>query len=194
MEEHTLLIMKTELFPSPVIKYHLELSSEVKDKIVRLYEKEKFNNKRPFILGPTEEVKELLEEYSSSIEEFVDEVKPNGRATITDVSLVVLGSGDSVPRDCTLPGHFTAVHYISFDSDRHKADIYYHPAFDVLRCLGSHDDLASGIWVQEGDLIFYPSYLHTSSPEHTASEERITLTFTFMIDAGRESDNQEPSE
>lgn len=185
--------MKTDLFPSTVIKHHVPVSDEVKEKINQIYRDQKFNAPRPFVLGPTEEVQGLLEYYSDSIKEFLDDIQPDGKATITNASLVVLASGDSVPRDSYLPGHYTAVHYISFDPANHQADVYYHPAFDVLRCLGS-DDLASGIWVQEGDLVFYPSYLHTSSPEHSAREERITLTFTFMIDAGRESDNQEPSE
>tara|TARA_B100002019_G_C20981671_1_gene456134 strand:- start:125 stop:682 length:558 start_codon:yes stop_codon:yes gene_type:complete len=185
--------MKTDLFPSTITKHNLPVSDELRSKVLDIYNSQKFNSPKPFVLGPTAEVQELVKYYSDNIEEFLEEVEPNGKATVTDVSLVVLGSGDLIPRDCHLPGQYTAVHYISFDPTNHHADVYYHPAYDVLRCLGS-DDLASGIWVQEGDLIFYPSYLHTSSPEHSASEERITLTFTFIIDAGRESSNQESSE
>lgn len=193
MGEQALLSMKTDLFPTTITKHHVPVSDELRSKILEIYNSQKFNAPKPFVLGPTEDVQKLVKYYSDNIEEFLEEVEPNGKATVTDVSLVVLSSGDIIPRDCHLPGQYTAVHYVTFDPSAHQADIYYHPAYDVLRCLGS-DDLASGVWVQEGDLIFYPSYLHTSSPEHNASDERITLTFTFIIDAGRESSNQEPSE
>lgn len=185
--------MKTDIFPSTVSKYYLDLSSEVKQSILDLYSDNKFKTDKPFILFGNE-VQNLLPHYSEIITEHIEEEYPNGKATITDVRLVVLGPGDSVDRDCHLPGHFTAVHYVKYDESLHLADIYYHPSYDVLLCLTQSSKLATGLWVKEGDLVIYPSYLHTSSPKNTSKEERITLMFTFVVDECREPDYQESSE
>ena len=120
------------------------ITDELRSKVLEIYNSQKFNTPKPFVLGPTEDVQELVKYYSDSIEEFLEEVEPNGKAAVTNISLVVLSSGDIIPRDCNLPGQYTAVHYITFDPSNHQADIYYHPAYDVLRCLGSND-LASGV-------------------------------------------------
>ena len=185
--------MKTDIFPSIVSKYYLDLSSEVKQSILDLYTNNKFKTDKPFIFFG-DEVQNLLPYYSEIITEHIEEEYSDGKATITDVRLVVLGPGDSIDRECHLPGHFTAVHYVKYNESLHAGDIYLHPAYDVLRCLGQSSKLATGLWVKEGDLVIYPSYLHTSSPRNTSKEERITLMFTFVVDERREPDYKESSE
>lgn len=185
--------MKTDLFPSTVSKYFLEYDEEQKQSILELYNQNKFQVDKPFVFY-NDQVQELLSNYSEIIADHLDSMSYGGSATITDVRLVVLGPGDSIDRDCHLPGHFTAVHYVKYEEDQHNADIYFHPAYDVLRFLGESSKLASGLWVKEGDVVIYPSYLHTSAPKNTSKEERITLMFTFVIDERRESSPQESSD
>lgn len=185
--------MKTDLFPSTLSKYYLEYDEEQKQSILDLYAKHKFEVDKPFIFT-NDEVRELLSNYSEIIVDHLDSMSHDGSATITDVRLVVLGPGDSVDRDCHLPGHYTAVHYIKYEEGQHNADIYFNPSYDVLRFLGRNSDLVAGLWVKEGDVIIYPSYLHTSSPKNTSKEERITLMFTFVVDERREPSPEESPE
>ena len=192
--------MKTVLFPSVARKYFVELDNEIKQSISDLYTKFKFEQPRPFTLY-NKSVESLLSLYSDVLQEFLEEVNPDGSATITNVRLVVLGSGDQLDRDCSLPGHYSAVHYVKYDETRHQADLYYHPSYDLLNCLrpdlkSDEMDPVSGVWVKEGDLVIYPSYLHTSSPKNQSNEERITLMFTFVVteNDSRESGSEESPE
>ena len=82
MEEHTLLSMKTDLFPTTITKHHVPITDELRSKVLEIYNSQKFNTPKPFVLGPTEDVQELVKYYSDSIEEFLEEVEPNGKAQL----------------------------------------------------------------------------------------------------------------
>lgn len=192
--------MRTDLFSSPFRKYHVNLSDEVKQSVFDYYQSQKFKESSPFFVYD-EYVQELLGFYVESLDEFRDEVYPIGTVTITSASLAVLRPGDFLYRDTYLPGHFAAVHYIKYDESKHQADLYYHPAYDVLNCVKPETitnelDAVKGLWVKEGDLVIYPSYIETSSPINTSTEERITLMFTFVVthdEYSRESGTKESS-
>jgi len=193
--------MKSDLFSAPFRKYHIDLTEEVKQNILGFYQSNKFQVPSPFIYYD-DYIQELLGIYVETLDEFRDEVYPIGSITITSAALVVLKSGESLPRDTYLPGHYSAVHYLKYDESKHHADVYYHPAYNVLNCvkpetITNEFDSVKGLWVKEGDLVIYPSYVDTSSPINTSKEERFTLMFTFVVthdEYSRESGIKESSE
>jgi hypothetical protein len=94
----------------------------------------------------------------------------------------------------TSPPHFSCIHFLSFDSTRHKPVTLYDPIRQI-RCI-SYDLNNDGYGeycnpsIEEGDFIMFPSYLrHSVAPSpKTPDYPRITIAMNISI---LEYDHQE---
>jgi len=84
--------------------------------------------------------------------------------------------------------HFSAIHYLSFDKNRHEPVTFCDP-LGALRCLSVELERINNPnqfcpEIEEGDLIVFPSYLdHFVKPSiKTPDYPRVTLSFNFHIE------------
>lgn len=85
------------------------------------------------------------------------------------------------------PAHFSCIHFLSFDSKRHKP-VRFHDPIEQLRCT-SYELYGNGYKehhypdIQEGDFIMFPSYLiHSVEPSPcTPDYPRITIAMNIRI-------------
>lgn len=85
------------------------------------------------------------------------------------------------------PAHFSCIHFLSFDSTRHKP-VRFHDPIAQIRCL-SYELKNNGYSdhqypdIQEGDFIMFPSYLiHSVEPSPpTPDYPRITIAMNIRV-------------
>lgn len=90
---------------------------------------------------------------------------------------------------------YSAIHYVVFDSQEHESTVFFNPIYQLFlrNMVTTNDSDATPIdWqtrlllpeVNEGDLIFFPSYLRHCVPYQNSSKIRITvaINLTFYTD------------
>lgn len=86
--------------------------------------------------------------------------------------------------------NYAAVHYVKFDKTQHTSTMFFHPLGDVIKAIQPTEleekpidfmNLSKSPEVDEGDLIFFPSYLHHRVNKQTSDELRITISFNMTI-------------
>ena len=82
------------------------------------------------------------------------------------------------------PGQWSGVYYVHFDPNEHKATNFHHPLETLLASNGMINSKANVItpWVQEGDMIIFPSWLEHAAPMNKSSVKRSTISFNFFIE------------
>ena len=89
-----------------------------------------------------------------------------------------------------LPGHFSCIHYVSYDKEEHSPTIFVNPFRQVA--LSNSPDFVGGAagtpptWVgqsfvkaEEGDLLIFPSFLEHKVPRQKSDKLRVTLSFNL---------------
>ena len=79
------------------------------------------------------------------------------------------------------PGQWSGVYYVHFDPNEHKATNFYHPNETLLATAGVTQNTLVP-WVQEGDMIIFPSWLEHAAPMNKSSVKRSTISFNFFIE------------
>lgn len=91
-----------------------------------------------------------------------------------------------------LPITFSAIHYVNFDKDEHKAVEFINPIEQLIRAITPSENkdavpdffknlASSPNFIEEGDIIFFPSYLKHSVPIQRSDKLRITVAMNIGI-------------
>tara|TARA_B100000927_G_scaffold241133_1_gene202553 strand:+ start:516 stop:1064 length:549 start_codon:yes stop_codon:yes gene_type:complete len=176
--------MKVDLFPTPVRKYNVPNNDKHLSHWTKEYNDSKFEEVSPLVLGYTHIDRRLSESYIDIINEFVNDIGVSETHSYTIQSYIFkcLEKGEGVDSCDFLPSHYTFVHYLN---DCKKSDLFYHPSKQIVR---SYDPIGvadwiwdTGLYVNAGDVIIYPSYLETASPKNDLTDPRMTVTLPIVL-------------
>ena len=182
--------MKVEAFPTLLYRYHLEEQDSIKARVEEFYKDNKFQENTPdqwncnlftsygsgkFPIG------ECLDAFTPTLDEFQTESQSYGNMILTDLWLNVYESQNWQEKHIHSPGQWSGVYYVHFDPNEHKATNFYHPCETLLATAGITQNTLVP-WVQEGDMIIFPSWLEHAAPMNKSSKMRSTISFNFFIE------------
>ena len=167
--------MKVEAFPTLLYRYHIDDNDAIKARVEEYYKENKFQTDVPdqwncdlftsygsggFPIG------ECLDAFTPVLDEFQTESKSYGSMILTDLWLNVYETQQWQEKHTHLPGQWSGVYYVHFDPNEHKATNFHHPLETLLASNGMINSKANVItpWVQEGDMIIFPSWLEHAAP------------------------------
>ena len=182
--------MKVEAFPTLLYRYHLEDQDPIKARVEEYYKDNKLKENTPdqwncnlftsygsgkFPIG------ECLDAFTPTLDEFQTESQSYGNMILTDLWLNVYESQNWQEKHIHSPGQWSGVYYVHFDPNEHKATNFYHPCETLLATAGITSNTLVP-WVQEGDMIIFPSWLEHAAPMNKSSKMRSTISFNFFIE------------
>ena len=182
--------MKVEAFPTLLYRYHLEEQAPIKARVEEFYKDNKFQENPPdqwncnlftsygsgkFPIG------ECLDAFTPTLDEFQTESQSYGNMILTDLWLNVYEAQNWQEKHIHSPGQWSGVYYVHFDPNEHKATNFYHPCETLLATAGITSNTLVP-WVQEGDMIIFPSWLEHAAPMNKSSKMRSTISFNFFIE------------
>ena len=182
--------MKVEAFPTLLYRYHLEEQDPIKARVEEFYKDNKFQENTPdqwncnlftsygsgkFPIG------ECLDAFTPTLDEFQTESQSYGNMILTDLWLNVYEAQNWQEKHIHSPGQWSGVYYVHFDPNEHKATNFYHPCETLLATAGITSNTLVP-WVQEGDMIIFPSWLEHAAPMNKSSKLRSTISFNFFIE------------
>ena len=182
--------MKTEAFPTLIYRYHLDDTEQVKARVEEHYKEYKFQSNTPdqwncdlftSYGSGTFPIGECLDSFTPVLDEFQTESKSYGSMILTDLWLNVYETQQWQEKHTHLPGQWSGVYYVHFDPNEHKATSFYNPIETLLASNGVKQNVLTP-WVQEGDMIIFPSWLEHASPMNKSSKMRSTISFNFIIE------------
>ena len=195
--------MKVEAFPTLIYRYHLEDQDPIKARVEEYYKQNKLKENTPdqwncnlftsygsgkFPIG------ECLDAFTPTLDEFQTESQSYGNMILTDLWLNVYESQNWQEKHIHSPGQWSGVYYVHFDPNEHKATNFYHPCETLLATAGITQNTLVP-WVQEGDMIIFPSWLEHAAPMNKSSKMRSTISFNFFIEEeiyeGGDTDTEE---
>ena len=124
---------------------------------------------------------ECLDEFTPLLDEFQTESKSYGNMILTDLWLNVYETQHWQEKHIHSPGQWSAVYYVHFDPNEHKATTFHNPIETLLASNGIKQNCLTP-WVQEGDMVIFPSWLEHSAPMNKSSKLRSTISFNFFIE------------
>ena len=182
--------MKVEAFPTLLYRYHLEDQDPIKARVEEYYKDNKLKENTPdqwncnlftsygsgkFPIG------ECLDAFTPTLDEFQTESQSYGNMILTDLWLNVYEAQNWQEKHIHSPGQWSGVYYVHFDPNEHKATNFYHPCETLLATAGITSNTLVP-WVQEGDMIIFPSWLEHAAPMNKSSKMRSTISFNFFIE------------
>ena len=182
--------MKVEAFPTLLYRYHLEDQDPIKARVEEYYKDNKLKENTPdqwncnlftsygsgkFPIG------ECLDAFTPTLDEFQTESQSYGNMILTDLWLNVYEAQNWQEKHIHSPGQWSGVYYVHFDPNEHKATNFYHPCETLLATAGITQNTLVP-WVQEGDMIIFPSWLEHAAPMNKSSKMRSTISFNFFIE------------
>ena len=195
--------MKVEAFPTLIYRYHLDDQDPIKARVEEYYKQNKLKENTPdqwncnlftsygsgkFPIG------ECLDAFTPTLDEFQTESQCYGNMILTDLWLNVYESQNWQEKHIHSPGQWSGVYYVHFDPNEHKATNFYHPCETLLATAGITQNTLVP-WVQEGDMIIFPSWLEHAAPMNKSSKMRSTISFNFFIEEeiyeGGDTDTEE---
>jgi len=196
-----------DLFPTPIFvtkaSMHNEIRKHIDDTIKPVYEKQGYNSpvcrvfSDYFDGAPTLDQKLFTDYYRQDFNNLF-----NNLGFDTSVSWMIrpyfwyniTGKGGWQEEHNHISGPmpimFSAIHYVEFDKDEHKAVEFYNPHEQILRATAPtenkdklppyYKELATvPTFIEEGDLIIFPSYLrHAVNPQQS---EKIRVSIAMNI-------------
>ena len=182
--------MRVEAFPTLIYRYHLDDQDPIKARVEEYYKQNKLKENTPdqwncnlftsygsgkFPIG------ECLDAFTPTLDEFQTESQCYGNMILTDLWLNVYESQNWQEKHIHSPGQWSGVYYVHFDPNEHKATNFYHPCETLLATAGITQNTLVP-WVQEGDMIIFPSWLEHAAPMNKSSKMRSTISFNFFIE------------
>ena len=182
--------MRVEAFPTLIYRYHLDDQDPIKARVEEYYKQNKLKENTPdqwncnlftsygsgkFPIG------ECLDAFTPTLDEFQTESQCYGNMILTDLWLNVYESQNWQEKHIHSPGQWSGVYYVHFDPNEHKATNFYHPCETLLATAGITQNTLVP-WVQEGDMIIFPSWLEHAAPMNRSSKMRSTISFNFFIE------------
>ena len=134
--------------------------------------------------------KDIIPLYSEEIQTFAKELNLVGNARITEAWFNAYKTNQGQEMHEHLPGHFSAIHYLSYDPEVHTPTVFVNPFRQVAMSNAPefNTDIAGvpGSWVSlqyvkidEGDLLIFPSYLEHKVPRQKSDKIRATMSFNL---------------
>lgn len=133
---------------------------------------------------------QILPNYFDNIKDLSDNLGISGNPTITDVWLNAYKTNQNQEVHDHSPGHFSAIHYIKYDSEEHLPTIFINPykQASIPNKPNFHNDInhipqtwvaQSFVRVKEGDLLIFPSFFEHKVPRQKTDNMRVTLSFNL---------------
>ena len=177
--------MKIDLFPTTVRKYNVPNNNYFIEHWTKEYNECKFKEISPLVMGYSHlEYEELNVSYIDIVNQFMVDIGANETHSFRLQTFIFkyLEKGESIEAGDFLPSHYTLTHYIN---DCKKSDLFFHPAKQLAR---SYDPTNvsewiwdSGLYVNAGDVLIYPSYIETASPKNDLTDPRMTITIPIVL-------------
>ena len=177
--------MKIDLFPTTVRKYNIPNNDNFISYWNKEYDDCKFREISPLVMAYNQLAHEELNvSYHDILDQFMIDIGANETHSygLQTIIFKCLDKGESIEAGDFLPSHYTFVHYIN---ECKKSDLFYHPAKQLAR---SYDPTNvsdwmwdSGLYVNAGDVLIYPSYIETSSPKNELTDPRMTVTVPIVL-------------
>ena len=197
--------MRVEAFPTYLYRFHVDETDPIKTRVEEYYEENKFKEQ-----GDTPEgwncklfttfgtgyfpIAECLDAFTPVLDEFQTEAKQYGNLILTDLWLNCYESTNWQEKHTHAPGQWSAVYYVHFDPNEHHGTNFHHPNETLLATAGIKSNVLTP-WVQEGDLIIFPSWLEHAAPMNKSSKLRSTISFNFFVEEeiyeGGDTDTEE---
>jgi len=182
--------MKVELFPTPIRKYNVPKNEECITYWTTEYNQAKFEEVSPLVLGYSKINRDLNECYIDIVNEFMRDIGISETHSYNFQTYIFkcLEQGESTDFSDFLPSHYTLVHYVN---DCKKSDLFVHPAKQIVRSfdpVGVADWIwDTGLYINAGDVIIYPSYMETCSPKNDLTDPRMTVTVPIVLRLNEQS-------
>ena len=194
--------MFIELFPSTLflvkVKNHEKIKKECLDYVVPEYEK----NPSTFVDACDADVwttfnqennfdwKNIVPLYIDELKDFSMQMGIFGNPMVREAWLNAYKVNQHQEIHEHLPGHFSCIHYVSYDKEEHSPTIFVNPFRQVA--LSNSPNFVGGAdgtpatWVgqsfvkaEEGDLLIFPSFLEHKVPKQKSDKLRVTLSFNL---------------
>jgi uncharacterized protein (TIGR02466 family) len=133
---------------------------------------------------------QIMPNYLDNIVDLAHELGIAGHPAVTDMWINAYKTNQSQEVHDHSPGHFSAIHYIKYDSDQHLPTIFINPykQASISNKPEFHSDIdqipqtyvgQSFVKVKEGDLLIFPAFFEHKVPRQKTDELRVTLAFNF---------------
>ena len=198
--------MKVDVFPTQIYRYRVEEPEVIKERVIQYYEANKWKSKGApegwncdlFTTFGTMEfpMGEMLDGIGPLLDEFMEESSAPGSCIISEMWLNCYESKHWQEKHTHLPGQWSAVYYAILDPNEHHGTNFHDPNEDLKAFSGCLENTITP-WVQEGDLIIFPSWMTHSAPLNKSSKLRATISFNFFVDDevfANEGGNADPEE
>ena len=114
------------------------------------------------------------------LDDFINDTNSSGSCRFTEAWLNCYKSKNWQERHNHIPGQWSAIYYVIFNSNEHEGSIFHDPNEENRAFTGELENNITAN-VQEGDLLIFPSWLQHSAPINNSSELRATISFNFSI-------------
>lgn len=205
--------MQMAIFPHGIYKYSVEDSDAASEELIQIYNNKRFESGYNHISDseklfstfgnddlPTVDL--ITNFYCDVISEFSKEVGLQGEVTVDDMWMNVYEKNCFKGNHTHAPSQWSLCHFILFDPKLHKSLCFHNPSRVIL---GSNypygvDTQVNRYWfaeyvpyIEQGDVLIFPSYLEHSVPLNTSNQLKATVSFNFRIDqnAARDIDTEE---
>lgn len=202
------MIHKTTLFEVPMYKMKASKHNEIKvwmlDNVFSAYEQQGCNEPSRNIFSsyfpgaPKLDQKKFAEFYAKDLQNFFDKAGFSRLHTWEHrlnfwYNLSFKDSYQEIHDHLggPIPISYAAVHYVVFDKQEHASTVFYNPLQSILKTLqpttkdqfkpNDYQGLQKLLNVEEGDLIFFPSYVPHSVMKQISEKLRITVAFNISV-------------
>jgi len=189
--------MYTDLFPTRIFKYNLQLP-DLKQKMLDRYNSwiDHSTNGTPdgwscdvrteFQGAFPQEIKEC---YNDVLKEWKDELGLFDRPYIDEIWMNAYEQSQFQESHSHLPGFFSGIHYLVFDPEEHVSTTFQNPQ-DAIHSFMFDADFMDGNLnehlkenycpsVEEGDIILFPSQLRHFVGKNDSKKLRMTISFNI---------------
>jgi len=133
----------------------------------------------------------ILPMYISNLQTFAEDLNISGTIHINNAWVNVYGKNQTHELHDHLPGQFSAIHFLSYDPEVHFPTAFVNPykkeaLSNSPRFISNDAEHIPPTWtglskidVDEGDIIFFPSFLEHKAPRQHSDKLRVIVSFNF---------------
>ncbi len=189
--------MYTDLFPSRIFKYHLDLP-DLKQNMLDRYNSWSNHSVNETPDGWSCDCRtefqgafphENRHHYTEILKEWSKEMGLLDRPYIDEIWMNAYEEQQFQESHTHLPGFFSAVHYTFFDPEVHESTVFQNPQENIYSFMFDQDFIDYDInnhlregydsEVEEGDLIIFPSNLKHFVRRNPSKQLRMTISFNI---------------
>jgi hypothetical protein len=189
--------MYTDLFPSRIFKYHLDLP-DLRQNMLDRYNSWSNHSSNETPDGWSCDCRtefqgafplENRDHYTQILREWSREMGLLDRPYIDEIWMNAYEQQQFQESHTHLPGFFSGIHYIMFDSEEHEATTFQNPQDNIHSFMFDESFLDKDIneylhenhtpKVVEGDIILFPSHLKHFVKRNNSKKLRMTISFNI---------------